>query len=85
MGVRDALHRAQPSAAHGREAVHGHLEVVFEDVVEDLDVPGEMLNRAGGLVVNSINASIAGALGWAMGALLPEDPARPRGPDTRGV
>lgn len=35
-----------------------------------------MLNRAGGLVVNSINAGIAGALGWAMGALLPEDGAR---------
>jgi hypothetical protein len=28
--------------------------------------------RFGGLVVNSIFASIAGAIGWALGALLPE-------------
>jgi hypothetical protein len=29
-------------------------------------------NRAGGLIGNSIFAGIAGALGWALGALLPE-------------
>jgi len=29
--------------------------------------------RAGGLVANSITASIAGALGWAMGGLLPQE------------
>jgi hypothetical protein len=31
-----------------------------------------VLTRAGGLVVNTILNAIAGALGWAMGALLPE-------------
>jgi len=36
-----------------------------------------MLRRTGGLVVNSINTGIAGALGWAMGKLLPEDGRRP--------
>jgi hypothetical protein len=29
--------------------------------------------RAGGLVVNSILASIAGAIGWVLGALLPQE------------
>ncbi len=32
-----------------------------------------MLRRAGGLVTNSFSASIAGALGWALGGLLPAD------------
>jgi hypothetical protein len=32
--------------------------------------------RAGGLVVNTILNSIAGALGWALGGLLPERPER---------
>ncbi|MES1211046.1 MAG: hypothetical protein ABUL63_01800, partial [Acidobacteriota bacterium] len=31
-----------------------------------------LATRAGGLVVNTILNGIAGALGWAMGALLPE-------------
>ena len=31
-----------------------------------------VLRRLAGLVANSITVSIAGALGWAMGALLPE-------------
>jgi hypothetical protein len=31
-----------------------------------------LLIRAGGLVANTLTAGIAGALGWAMGALLPE-------------
>jgi hypothetical protein len=31
-----------------------------------------LLVRAGGLVANTLTAGIAGALGWAMGALLPE-------------
>jgi hypothetical protein len=45
---------------------------------EALGRPGEvglgtaMGIRLGGLVVNSITASIAGAIGWALGALLPE-------------
>ena len=34
-----------------------------------------MLVRTGGLVANSLSASIAGALGWAMGGLLPQDAA----------
>lgn len=34
-----------------------------------------VLVRTGGLVANSVTASIAGALGWAMGGLLPEDKA----------
>jgi len=32
--------------------------------------------RMGGLVVNTITSGIAGALGWAMGALLPPIPQR---------
>jgi len=32
-----------------------------------------MLVRAGGLVVNTILNVIVGALGWAMGAALPQD------------
>jgi len=37
-----------------------------------------MLRRAGGLVANSITSGIAGALGWAMGGLLPQQaPEKP--------
>ena len=32
-----------------------------------------VLSRVGGLIVNPILAGIAGALGWIMGGLLPED------------
>lgn len=49
----------------------------------NLDAPvglGEaVVIRLGGLVANSVFTGIAGALGWAMGGLLPEDkPVAPR-------
>jgi len=38
-----------------------------------------MARRANGLVFNSLSCSIAGALGWALGGLLPQDaPEEPR-------
>ena len=37
-----------------------------------LPIGTDLATRAGGLVVNTILNGIAGALGWAMGALLPE-------------
>jgi hypothetical protein len=37
-----------------------------------LPLGAALATRAGGLVVNTLLNGIAGALGWAMGALLPE-------------
>jgi hypothetical protein len=39
-----------------------------------LPMSSALATRAGGLVVNTLLNGIAGALGWAMGALLPESP-----------
>jgi hypothetical protein len=40
---------------------------------EAISFGNAMLARAGGLVANTITASIMGALGWVMGGLLPAD------------
>jgi hypothetical protein len=36
-----------------------------------------LVNRLPGLVSGSIGAGMAGAIGWAKGALLPEEPGSP--------
>lgn len=43
-----------------------------EDTTQAVAFSQALVNRAGGLVGNSIFSGIAGALGWTLGGLLPE-------------
>lgn len=58
------------SYALGMDTYFNHPTALNSTV--PLDFAHAMQNRIGGLVGNSIFAGIAGALGWALGGLLPE-------------
>lgn len=60
----------------GIESYFNHPKPLGREDLAAVGFAQAMLVRAGGLVANTILNGIAGALGWAMGALLPSSPPK---------
>lgn len=57
----------------GMDTYFNHPRALNQEAMASVPFAKAMMIRTGGLFANSLFASLAGALGWAFGALLPED------------
>jgi hypothetical protein len=63
------------SYALGLDTYFTHPRALNQEAMSSVPFGQAMAIRMFGLVVNPLNAALAGALGWALGALLPASPA----------